>query len=287
MISLNLNTERCPLTFAQVKEGEIHYLEFSSHAKLGSTEAASRDSCPISAPRSCAFHSSSLDFNHNKILVKPLHIVNLQITTMSSRNKKTSSKRKVTAVAQDFDSSLSLLVSPAPSPPHVGRKVEQQSQRNDQATTPNDPTNSTRSITPPTISPLSDHRPLMSSPDDTRGARSESPSPSPAQEPAPAPLRRSQRGRNLEVDDSDDSGSALSSLRSDSAEYQPAGTAPLPAARDALPENKPIFFTPYFKRPGFIPAPEVTGKEAWAKNRVWNEETKKFDIIDSEKIAKY
>ncbi|KUJ21478.1 uncharacterized protein LY89DRAFT_681969 [Mollisia scopiformis] len=51
--------------------------------------------------------------------------------------------------------------------------------------------------------------------------------------------------------------------------------------------NKPIVFTPYFKRADFVPQPPVTGNEAWAANNVWNEESKQFEKVNLYKLRKY
>ncbi|KAF8852007.1 hypothetical protein BDZ45DRAFT_765110, partial [Acephala macrosclerotiorum] len=73
------------------------------------------------------------------------------------------------------------------------------------------------------------------------------------------------------------------------ADDEPNPFAPRP--KDTQPEHlrtgQMPYFTPYFKKPSFVPQPPITGKEAWAVGRVWDEEKKTFVVLDEKKLAKY
>lgn len=140
------------------------------------------------------------------------------------------------------------------------------------------------SITPPTLSPLSPPAPTTN-----EAVRARTPnSPTPQEAPKDAQPQRQTRGRVLERPNSPTgSDSSLSSIDS----YYEKQNLPIEFGKDGkvLPHDhrKKFIFTPFFKRPGFRPQPEITGNEAWASNRVWNSEKKKYEVVNMEAVAKH
>ncbi|KAE8445363.1 hypothetical protein EG329_013485 [Mollisiaceae sp. DMI_Dod_QoI] len=163
-------------------------------------------------------------------------------------------KAKAAAVKKEVDSEDEIAgsSSPTPDPPS--------SPEYDRCDTPKaEPQTPPRyrydTITPPTISPLSRVETRSSSSENMERGRSPTPSPPPT---------------------TGTSTTAAATTTTSTTTPSTTTTAP----------GQPPYFTPYFLRKDFVPQPPITGNEAWAANRVWNTDSKKWDVIDYDKLAK-